>query len=164
MTIKAGDATGMSAIVTTETAEGITLETECIGKVYAPEEFDKNEWTLYGEPDTTVIVNRPATVELTCATILNRLPQLIDAEAGYISTDKLPYSQYMIKPLHEYVKSHLILSSSDLQYCLYSTGKIPRLARQGPFSFCFLVFSRFRPGSPALRPGAPSRGAPSETG
>ena len=69
------------------------------------EEFDKNEWTLYGEPDTTVIVNRPATVELTCATILNRLPQLIDAEAGYISTDKLPYSQYMIKPLHEYVKS-----------------------------------------------------------
>ncbi|MEG1884634.1 MAG: dihydrodipicolinate reductase, partial [Clostridia bacterium] len=51
MTIRAGDATGMSAIVTTETAEGITLETECIGKVYAPDEFDKNEWTLCGEPD-----------------------------------------------------------------------------------------------------------------
>ena len=105
MTIKAGDATGMSAIVTTETAEGITLETECIGKVYAPEEFDKNQWTLYGEPETTIIVNRPATVELTCATIVNRLPQLIDAEPGYISTDKLPYSQYMVKPIHEYVKS-----------------------------------------------------------
>ena len=42
MTIKAGDATGMSAIVTTETAEGITLETECIGKVYAPEEIKMN--------------------------------------------------------------------------------------------------------------------------
>ena len=27
------------------TEEGITLETECVGKVYAPEEFDKNEWT-----------------------------------------------------------------------------------------------------------------------
>lgn len=105
MTIKAGDATGMSAIVTTETAEGITLETECIGKVYAPDEFDKNEWTLYGEPETTLVVNRPATVELTCATILNRIPQLIDAEPGYISTDKLPYSEYMVKPIHEYVKS-----------------------------------------------------------
>lgn len=105
MTIKAGDATGMSAVVTTETAEGITLETECIGKVYAPDEFDKNEWTLYGEPDTTLVVNRPATVELTCATILNRLPQLIDAQPGYVSTDQLPYSEYMVKPLHEYVKT-----------------------------------------------------------
>lgn len=103
MTIKAGDATGMSAIVTTETAEGITLETECIGKVYAPDEFDKNEWTLFGEPETTVVVNRPATVELTCATILNRIPQLIDAKPGYVSTDQLPYSQYMTAPMHEYV-------------------------------------------------------------
>ena len=103
MTIKAGDATGMSAIVTTETAEGITLETECIGKVYSPDEFDKNEWTFYGEPETTVIVNRPATVELTCADIINRIPQLIDAEAGYISTDKMPYSSYMVKPMNEYI-------------------------------------------------------------
>lgn len=105
MTVKAGNATGMSAIVTTKTAEGIVLETECIGKVYAPEEFDKNQWTLYGEPDTTIIVNKPSTVELTCATILNRLPQLIDAPAGYISTDKLPYSSYMVKPMNEYITS-----------------------------------------------------------
>jgi 4-hydroxy-tetrahydrodipicolinate reductase len=105
MTIKAGDATGMSAIVTTETAEGITLETECIGKVYTPEEFDKNEWTLYGEPDITLVVNRPATVELTCATIVNRLPQLIDAEPGYVTTEKMPVNEYRVKPLDYYVKT-----------------------------------------------------------
>ncbi len=105
MTIRAGDATGMSAIVTTETAEGITLETECIGKVYAPDEFDKNEWTIYGEPDTTVIVNRPATVELTCGTIVNRIPQLIDAAPGYVTTNHFPDNQYMVKPIHCYVKS-----------------------------------------------------------
>lgn len=32
VTVKAGDATGMSAIVTTETNEGITIESECIRK------------------------------------------------------------------------------------------------------------------------------------
>lgn len=103
MTIKAGYATGMSAVVTTETVEGITIETQCIGKVYAPGEFDKNEWTFYGEPDTTIVVNRPATVELTCATLVNRIPALINSEPGYITTDKLPNNVYMAKPLNYYV-------------------------------------------------------------
>ncbi len=66
----------MSAIVTTETKEGITIETECIGNVYGPEDFDRNDWTFYGEPETTVKVDRPATVELTCANLIGRIPAL----------------------------------------------------------------------------------------
>lgn len=104
MTVKAGDATGMSAVVTTETLEGITIESECIGKVYADTDFDKNEWTVFGEPDTTIVVNRPATVELTCATIVNRLPDLINAEPGFVTTDKMDELKYRVKPLNEYVK------------------------------------------------------------
>ncbi len=104
MTVKAGDATGMRAIVTTETAEGITLETECVGKIYNAGEYDTNEWTLKGEPDTTVTVNRPATVELTCATIINRIPQLLMAPAGYVTTDRYPYNIYCVNALNEYVK------------------------------------------------------------
>ena len=103
-TVKAGDATGMSAVVTTETEEGITIESECIGKVYAEDEFDKNEWTVYGEPDTTITVARPATVELTCGTIVNRIPDVINAEPGYITTEKMGDLTYKIKPLNEYVK------------------------------------------------------------
>ena len=86
MTIKAGDATGMSAVVTTKTKEGITIESECIGKVYAPDEFDKNVWTVEGEPTTTITVEKPATVELTCATVVNRIPDVIKAEPGYVTT------------------------------------------------------------------------------
>lgn len=104
-TIKAGDPTGMRAVVTTETVEGITLVTECIGKVYGIDDFDCNDWTFIGEPETTISVNRPATVEMTCATIVNRIPQLIDAPAGYVTTDQYPYNEYCVHPLHTYVKS-----------------------------------------------------------
>lgn len=89
MTVKAGDATGMSAVVTTETEEGITIETECIGKVYAPDEFDRNVWTVEGEPTTTITVEKPATVELTCATIVNRIPDVLKAKPGYVTTEQM---------------------------------------------------------------------------
>ena len=104
MDIKRGMATGMSAVVTTTTKEGITIESECIGKVYSPKDFDKNEWTLCGEPDTTVVISRPATVELTCATIVNRIPDVISARPGFITTSNFENAKYMTRPMGEYVK------------------------------------------------------------
>ena len=105
MTIKAGQPTGMASVVTTTTKEGIILETESIGKVYAPDEFDKNDWTLYGEPETTINVNRPATVELTCSELVGRIPALIDSEPGYVTTNNFPNNVYLIEDLHKYVKT-----------------------------------------------------------
>lgn len=104
MTVKAGDATGMSAVVTTKTKEGITLETECIGKVYSKDDYDKNEWTVEGEPNTTITVARPQTVELTCATIVNRIPDVINAKPGYVPTEQIGELNFKQKPLNEYVK------------------------------------------------------------
>lgn len=104
MTVKAGDATGMSAVVTTETKEGIVIESECIGKVYSKEDYDKNEWTVYGEPDTTIVVARPATVELTCASVVNRIPDVINSKPGYVPTCEFGELTFKIKPLNEYVK------------------------------------------------------------
>ena len=103
MVVKAGTATGMSAVVTTETEEGITLETQCIGKVYSEEDFDKNEWTIEGEPNTTLIINRPSTVELTCASVVNRIPDVINSKSGYIPTEEMGELNYRTKPLNEYV-------------------------------------------------------------
>ena len=104
MTVKAGDATGMSAVVTTETEEGITIESECIGKVYSKDDFDKNEWTIIGEPETTLVINKPATVELTCASIVNRIPDAINSNPGYVPTEEMADLYYRVKPLNEYVK------------------------------------------------------------
>ena len=57
-TVKAGDATGMSAIVTTETEEGITIESECIGKVYSKEEWTQAEpYNYYMKVKDSRIIN-----------------------------------------------------------------------------------------------------------
>lgn len=94
MTVKKGYATGMSAVVTTETKEGITIESECIGKVYAKEDCDRNDWTVYGEPDTNLVITRPATVELTCSAIINRILDVINAEDGFVPTSRMGELKY----------------------------------------------------------------------
>lgn len=94
MTIKKGYATGMSAVVTTQTKEGITLEIECIGKVYSKTDVDQNIWTVYGEPTTNMVITKPDTVKLTCATIVNRILDVIDAEDGFVPTSRMGELKY----------------------------------------------------------------------
>lgn len=96
MDIKAGNAIGMSAVVTTTTQEGITIIAECIGKVYAPGVVDRNEWTIYGEPDTHVEITRPQTVELTCASVVNRIPDVLAEEAGFVPTSEMGELTYIV--------------------------------------------------------------------
>lgn len=96
MDIKAGDAIGMSAVVTTKTAEGIEVVAECVGKVYAEGVVDRNEWTIEGEPTTTVTVSEPDTVELTCASVVNRIPDLLAEEAGFIPTSVMGELTYIV--------------------------------------------------------------------
>ena len=103
MTIKAGDATGMSAVVTAQTEEGIILEAECIGKVYSEDDVDTNEWTVIGEPETTITVKQPATVELTCADIVNRIPDVINARPGFVPTSQMPEPTYRQESLDKYL-------------------------------------------------------------
>lgn len=101
--IAVGNATGMSAVVTVHTAEGIEIVTECIGKVYPPGEVDRNDWEIIGEPSTSVIIHQPATVELTCATLVNRLPDIIKAEPGFVSTSRMDIAQYRSRSLEQYI-------------------------------------------------------------
>lgn len=93
--ISKGKAIGMSAIVTGETKEGVVIEAECIGKVYQKNDVDTNAWTVEGEPTTSVVITEPDTVKLTCASVVNRIEDVILANPGYVPTCKMGEIEYI---------------------------------------------------------------------
>lgn len=102
-TIAVGECLGMTATITLETNEGPIIQAKGTGKLYGPTDQSINSWTIKGEPNISVQINQPTTVELTCATIVNRIPELMIANPGFMTTHNWPSPSYRGRNLVSYL-------------------------------------------------------------
>ena len=101
---KKGRCIGMSAVVTIVSMQRITIEEETIGNVNKKGDGDMCDWKITGELDTEFHVIKPATVEHTCATVVNRIPSLLNAPAIFVSCDQLDEVKYITFLMEFYCK------------------------------------------------------------
>ncbi len=92
--IAPGRVTGMTTTSRATTHEGPTVECRCIGKVYDALDRDFVECTVGGVPSTTVRIDQPVLLEMTAASLVNRIPDVIGAPPGLVSTNDLPAPRY----------------------------------------------------------------------
>lgn len=103
MTVPAGQIIGLTDVDTIRTAEGPVFSFEMTGRLYAEGEADINEWLLEGEPELRLSNPRVPTGMTTCTQLVNRVPDVINAEPGFVTVEKLPKLRYRAFPLGQYL-------------------------------------------------------------
>jgi len=103
ITVKKGLITGRVQVTEIETEQGIRLRGEEISKLYKEREVDVTKWVIKGVPDIYLENERVPTSLGTCTQMVNRIPDVINSESGYITVDQLPMLKYRAFPLKYYL-------------------------------------------------------------
>lgn len=95
--IKAGRTCGVTEIYEIETSEKVHFKVQFVEKLNRPDETQKITWDIKGEPDLSFKADQFPGAEVTCATLVNRIPDVISAPAGFLSSGNLPVATYKRK-------------------------------------------------------------------
>lgn len=89
-TIEKGLSIGHTEFLDIETTEGITLHTQFIEQISPPEEPSILSWEIKGVPDIKFTIDQLDGEAVTCASLVNRIVDVIDAEPGLVTCERLP--------------------------------------------------------------------------
>ncbi len=106
MVVKRGLVTGMRQIVEITTVQGPKFRSEATFKIYPVGEEDTKEWIMKGKPDAYLKFGKLAGGLTTCTQLVNRIPDIINSEPGFITIEKLPKLKFRAYPLHYYVREY----------------------------------------------------------
>lgn len=101
--VAAGDVIGFTDVDEIQTEEGVVFTFEMSGRVYGEADGDINDWEIKGEPDLVLSNGNVPTQITTCTQLVNRIPDVINAEPGFVTIEKLPRLKYRAFGFHTYV-------------------------------------------------------------
>lgn len=93
-TIPPGHLLGTVESTEIRTAEGPLFRFAMAGRVYREDESDMNEWHVRGEPELHLRNDHISYRFTTCSSVINRIPDVIRAEPGLVSLDRLGTPSY----------------------------------------------------------------------
>jgi 4-hydroxy-tetrahydrodipicolinate reductase len=105
ITVPVGDVLGFTDIDEIKTSEGPSFVFEMTGCVYRHGQADMNHWKIVGEPDVELSNGAVPTATTTCTQIVNRIPDVINAQPGFVTVEKLPQLRYRAFSLETYLSS-----------------------------------------------------------
>jgi 4-hydroxy-tetrahydrodipicolinate reductase len=93
--VEPGQISGQTSIDRMFTREGVELVLEVTGQLAKPGMTGvTNDWTIHGDPTLKLITPEVPGDVGTCTQMINRIPDVISAEPGFITIDMLPPIRY----------------------------------------------------------------------
>lgn len=104
--MKKGDPAGSISITTATTEEGVNIVVKFGAKLCLPNEKYMHLWQITGTPNVKLHIEMANTDDeyaITASVLINRIPSVINAGPGFKAPFCMPNTDFMSKPMNEYV-------------------------------------------------------------
>lgn len=102
--VEAGQLLGNRVESVLETEEGITLRCHLVSKMAEESDTDLNSWEIIGVPTINIITEHMQGEITTSSSIINRIPDVINAPPGVVSASEMAAPFFKSRGLNEYIR------------------------------------------------------------